>query len=147
MLLLDIYFYVFIGALDKHHTAIRDGRLSVPTILAIVLSYLALGGQGARGMPCSSSWIKALGAVIAGTAVVGLTACLGQTQDPELISGSEAQVVIAADLDTSPRPLAKTYCAQYGKKPMLRDTVPVKGNFLRGWATGTKVFIYTFECN
>ena len=98
-------------------------------------------------MPCSSIWIKALGAVIAGTAVAGLTACLGQTKDPELISGSEAQVVIVTDLDTSPKPLANSHCAQYGKRPMLHDTVPATGNFLRGWATGTKVFIYTFDCN
>jgi hypothetical protein len=29
---------------------------------------------------------------------------------------------------------------------MLRDTAPASDNFLRGWATGTKVFIYTFDC-
>ena len=98
----------------------------------------------ARG---SNIWIEALRPVTVGIAMAGLTACLGQTKDPELISGSEAQIVIAADLDTSPKPLAKSHCAQYGKRPLLRDTVQATGNFLRGWATGTKVFIYTFDCN
>jgi hypothetical protein len=84
---------------------------------------------------------------VAGTAVAGLTACLGQTKEPELISGSEVQVVIVADLDNSPKPLARSHCAQFGKRSSLRDTVQAKGNFLNGWATGTKVFIYTFDCN
>ena len=98
-------------------------------------------------MPLSSSiWIKALRMTVAGAALAGLTACLGQTKDPELISGSEVQVVIVADLDNSPKPLAKSYCAQHGKRPSLRDATPAKGNFLNGWATGTKVFIYTFDC-
>jgi hypothetical protein len=97
-------------------------------------------------MPRSSSvWTKALGPAIAATAA--LAACSGMmTKAPELISGSEAQVVIVADLHSSPRPLAKSHCAQYGKRPMLRDTAPAAGNLLRGWAIGTKVFIYTFDC-
>jgi hypothetical protein len=89
----------------------------------------------------------ALRTAVAGTVLAGLTACLGQTKDPELISGSEAQVVIVADLDNSPKLLANSHCAQHGKRPRLRDTVPAKGNFLIGWATGTKVFIYTFDCH
>ncbi len=95
----------------------------------------------------SSIWIKALGPVVAGTAVAGLTACLGQTKDPELISGSDTQVVIVADLDNSPKPLAVSHCAQHSKRSRLRDTVPASGNFLLGWATGSKVFIYTFDCH
>lgn len=99
-------------------------------------------------MPLSSSvWTRALGPAIAATALAGLTACPGLvTKAPELISGSEAQVVIVADLHSSPKPLAKSHCAQYAKRPMLRDTIPAAGNLLRGWATGTKVFIYTFDC-
>ena len=98
-------------------------------------------------MPHSSSvWIKSLGPAIAAIVLVGLTACLGQTKAPELISGSETQAVIVADLDNSPKPLANSHCAQHGKRPTLRETVPAADNFLRGWATGTKVFIYTFDC-
>ena len=91
-------------------------------------------------------WTMASGLAIAATALAGLTACLGQTKAPELISGSESQVVIAAELDTSPKSLASSHCAQYGKRPSLHDTAPAEGSFLRGWATGTKVFIYTFDC-
>ncbi len=92
-------------------------------------------------------WIKALGLATAAAAVASLTACATMmTKPPELISGSETQVVIVADLNTSPRPLAESHCAQHGKRPLLRDTVPARGNFLRGWATGTKVFIHTFDC-
>ncbi len=92
-------------------------------------------------------WTRALGPAIATAALAGLTACAALiTKAPELISGSEAQVVILADLHSSPRPLAKSHCAQYGKRPMLRDTVPAAGNLLLGWAIGTKVFIYTFDC-
>ena len=98
-------------------------------------------------MPRSSRvWTPALGPAIAATALAGLTACLGQTQAPELITGNPARVVIAADLDSSPKPLAKSHCARHGRRPMLRDTVPATGNLLRGWATGTKVFIYAFDC-
>ncbi len=96
-------------------------------------------------MPLRSSvWIKVLAAI---AALVGLTACVAlTTKPPELISGSETQVVIVADLHSSPRPLAKSHCAQYGKRPTLHDTSPAAGNLLRGWAIGTKVFIYTFDC-
>lgn len=79
--------------------------------------------------------------------LVGLTACLGQSKAPEVITGSEAQVVIIADLDNSPNPLAKSHCAQFGKRPRLNDTSPAADNHLSGWATGTKVFTYTFECH
>ncbi len=98
-------------------------------------------------MPRSNRiWNRAPGPVIAAAALVGLTACLGPTKAPELITGSADQVVIIADLQSSPRPLAKSHCARHGKHPMLRDTAPAAGNLLRGWATGTKVFIYTFDC-
>ena len=98
-------------------------------------------------MPRSSSvWTRGLGPAIAATALAGLTACLDQTKAPELITGSPAQVVIVADLDSDPKPLAKSHCARHGRRPMLRDTVPAAGNLLRGWATGTKVFTYTFDC-
>ena len=98
-------------------------------------------------MPLSSSvWARALGPAIAATALAGLTACLGQTKAPELITGSAAQVVIVADLDSSPKPLAESHCARHGRRPMLRDSVPAAGNLLRGWAIGTKVFVFTFDC-
>ncbi len=99
-------------------------------------------------MPRSSSvWTRALGPAIAATALAGLNACLGQSKAPELITGSPAQVVIVAGLESSPKPLAKSHCARHGRRPMLRDTVPASGNLLRGWATGTKVFTYTFDCH
>lgn len=92
----------------------------------------------------NSVWIAAIAAT---AALVGLTACASvMTKPPELLSGSETEVVIVADLHNSPRPLAKSHCAQHGKRPMLRDTAPAAGNLLRGWAIGTKVFIYTFDC-
>ena len=99
-------------------------------------------------MPRNSRvWTRALGPVIAATALAGLAACLGQTKAPELITGSAAQVVIVADLDSSPKPLAESHCARHGRRSMLRDTVPAAGNLLRGWAVGTKVFIFTFDCH
>jgi hypothetical protein len=92
----------------------------------------------------NSVWIAAIAAI---AALVGLTACASvMAKPPELLSGSEAEVVIVADLHSSPRPLAKSHCAQYGKRPTPRDTAPAVGNLLRGWAIGTKVFIYTFDC-
>ncbi len=98
-------------------------------------------------MPRSSRvWTPPLGPAIAAIALAGLTACLGQTKAPELITGSPTRVVIVADLDNSPKPLAKSHCARHGRRPMLHDTVPATGNLLRGWATGTKVFIFTFDC-
>ncbi len=96
-------------------------------------------------MPRSTGfWTKAL---TAGALLFGLTACVSMIiKPPELLSGGEDQVVILADLHSSPRPLAKSHCALYGKRPMLSDTAPAAGNLLRGWALGTKVFIYTFDC-
>ena len=97
-------------------------------------------------MPHSSRFLtKALGPAIA--ILAGLAACLGQAKAPEIITGSEVRVVILADLDSSPNPLAKTHCAQFGKRPRLSDTFPAADNHLSGWATGTKVFSYTFECH
>ncbi len=102
-------------------------------------------GSGTKEMPHSSRFLtQALGPAIA--ALAGLTACLGQGKAPEIITGSEAQVVIVADLDSSPNPLAKSHCAQFGKRPRLSDTSPAADNHLSGWATGTKVFSYTYEC-
>ncbi len=97
-------------------------------------------------MPHSSRFLtKALGPAIA--ILASLTACLGQGKAPEIITRSEAGVVILADLDSSPNPLAKSHCAQFGKRPRLSDTFPAADNHLSGWATGTKVFSYTFECH
>ena len=99
-------------------------------------------------MPDSrGTWVKSLAPPIAAAALAGLTACIGQSKAPELLTGSETQVVIVADLDNSPKALAESHCAQYGKRPLLHDTTPATGNHLRGWATGIKVFIYTFNCN
>ncbi len=103
-------------------------------------------GSGTKEMPHNSRFLtKALGPAI--VALAGLTACLGQGKAPEIITGSEAQVVIVADLDSSPNPLPKSHCAQFGKRPRLRDTFPAADNHLGGWATGTKVFSYIFECH
>ncbi len=97
-------------------------------------------------MPHSSRFLtKTLGPAIA--ILAGLTACLGQAKAPEIITGSESRVVIVADLDSSPNPLAKSHSAQFGKRPRLSDTTPGSDNHLSGWATGTKVFSYTFECH
>ncbi len=78
--------------------------------------------------------------------LAGLTACALQGQPPKILSATEAQVIIAADLDGSPKPLARSHCGIYQKRPVLNDATPASGNLLRGWATGTKVFIYTFDC-
>ncbi len=127
-MLLDFKFQVFFGAFEM------------------------VAGLGVGDMPGSNSvWTKSSGPAIAATAALaglaGLAACTPLiTKETELISGSEAQVVIIADLHNSPRPLAKSHCAQYGKVPLIHDTVPAVGNLLRGWATGTKVFVYTFDC-
>ncbi len=82
----------------------------------------------------------------AGVIAAGLTACADRPEAPEIVSSSNIQVSILADLHTSPRPLAQAYCAQYQKQAVLRDTESAAGNLVRGWATGTKVFLYTFDC-
>ncbi len=82
----------------------------------------------------------------AGAIAAGLTACADRTEAMEIVSGSDSQVSILADLHASPRPLAKVYCAQYQKQAVLRDTESASGHLIRGWATGTKVFLYTFDC-
>ncbi len=84
--------------------------------------------------------------IMAGAMAAALTACANQPDAPEVVSGSDRQVSILADLHTSPRPLAEAYCAQYGRRTVLRDTESAPGNLIRGWATGTKVFLYTFDC-
>ena len=76
----------------------------------------------------------------------GLAACATQGQEPKIISGSDSQVSILTDLDYNPKPLAREYCAKRQKRPVLRDTTSAKDNLVRGWATGTKVFVYTFDC-
>ncbi len=82
----------------------------------------------------------------AGAIAAGLAACTTRPEAPEIVSSSDSQVSILADLHVSPRPLAEAYCAQYQKRAVLRDTGSAPGNLLRGWATGTKVFLYTFDC-
>ncbi len=95
----------------------------------------------ARSGPGPLAAIMAAGAIAA-----GLTACANRPEAPEIVSGSYSQVSIRADLHTSPRPLAEAYCAQHQKQAVLRDTESAPGNLVRGWATGTKVFLYTFDC-
>ncbi len=82
----------------------------------------------------------------AGAIAAGLSACTDRPEAPEIVSGSDSQVSIRADLHARPRPLAQAYCAQYQKRAVLRDTDSARGNLVRGWATGTKVFVYTFDC-
>ncbi len=82
----------------------------------------------------------------AGMIAAGLTACSDGPQAPEIISRSHSQVSILADLHANPRPIAQAYCAQYQKQAVLRDSESASGNLVRGWATGTKVFLYTFDC-
>jgi hypothetical protein len=82
----------------------------------------------------------------AGVIGVGLTACAARPEEPKIVSGSDSQVSIVADLHTSPKPLARAYCAKYQKRAVIRDTVSAAGNLVRGWAQGTKVFVYTFDC-
>jgi hypothetical protein len=89
---------------------------------------------------------KATLRVLMAAALAGMAACVTQGKAPEILTGTEAQVVVVADLDSSPKPLADSHCAQYRRQPVLRDTAPAAGNLLRGWATGTKVFLYTFDC-
>ncbi|MCH7794788.1 MAG: hypothetical protein IIA34_13035 [Proteobacteria bacterium] len=98
-------------------------------------------------LPSARSGPGPLAAIMAAGAIaVGLTACANRPEAPEIVSGSDSQVSILADLHTSPRPLAEAYCAQYQKQAVLHDTESVAGNLVRGWATGTKVFLYTFDC-
>ena len=114
------------------------------------------GRREAAGDP--GSWPKALGnrlygslsrtfgIIVAGAIAAGLTACANRPEAPEIVSSSDSQVSILADLHASPRPLAEAYCAQYLKRAVMRDTQSAPGNLIRGWATGTKVFRYTFDC-
>ncbi len=84
--------------------------------------------------------------VAAGAMAAGLTACADRPEAPKIVSGSDGQVSVLADLHASPRPLAEAYCAKNQKRAVLRDTESAPGNLIRGWATGTKVFLYTFDC-
>ena len=98
-------------------------------------------------LPSARSGLGPLAAVIvAGAIAAGLTACADQPKAPEIVSGTDGQVSVLADLHASPRPLAEAYCAKNQKRAVLRDTESAAGNLLRGWATGTKVFLYTFDC-
>ncbi len=90
--------------------------------------------------------LRIFGIMAVGAIAVGLTACADRPEAPEIVSGSDSQVSILADLHASPRPFAEAYCAQYQKQAVLRDTESASGNLVRGWATGTKVFLYTFDC-
>jgi hypothetical protein len=83
---------------------------------------------------------------VLGAIAAGLTACAIRPDPPKIVSKSESQISILADLHVNPRPLAEAYCAQYQKQAVLRDTSSATGNLVRGWATGTKVFLYTFDC-
>jgi hypothetical protein len=80
------------------------------------------------------------------TLAAGLAACVTGEQEPKIVSGSDGQVSIVTDLEHSPKPLALAHCAKRQKRPVLRDTTSAKDNLVRGWATGTKVFVYTFDC-
>lgn len=76
-----------------------------------------------------------------------LAACAaGGDPPPRILSGDETRVVIVAGLESSPRKLAEAHCELYGRRPAVRDTVPLGDNQIRGWATGRKGFVYTFDC-
>ncbi len=98
-------------------------------------------------LPSARSGPGLLAAIMAAGAIAaGLTACANQPEAPKIVSKSDSQISILADLHTNPRPLAEAYCAQYQKQAVLRNSESAPGNLLRGWATGTKVFLYTFDC-
>lgn len=90
-------------------------------------------------------WI--LGALAAAVAPGLLAACAGGGDPPpRILSGDESRVEIVAGLESSPRKLAEAHCELYGRRAVVRDTVPLGDNQIRGWATGRKGFIYTFDC-
>ncbi len=98
-------------------------------------------------LPSARSGPGPLAAVIVlGAIAAGLTACAIRPDPPKIVSSSDSQISILADLHTNPRPLAEAYCAQYQKQAVLRNSDPAPNNLLRGWATGTKVFLYAFDC-
>ncbi len=92
-----------------------------------------------------ATWLDAKPFMAVGLAA-GLAACAIGAQEPKIVSGSDSQVSIVTDLEHSPKPLAREYCAKRLKRPVLRDTTSAKDNLVRGWATGTKIFVYTFDC-
>lgn len=86
---------------------------------------------------------RLLAAVVIGT---GLTACAGPPGEPKILSGSQVDISILSDLRVNPRPIASAHCAKFQRRAVLSDTAPAADNLIRGWATGTKVFVYTFDC-
>jgi hypothetical protein len=94
------------------------------------------------------AWARAARHAGVTAGALGILAACGASQapPPQVLSGDESQVTIAAGLDNSPRPLAEAHCEVYGRRAVVRDAVPVSDNVVRGWATGQKGFIYTFDC-
>lgn len=106
----------------------------MPGVTLIEIAQRAWAGVA----PCAGLSAAALGFLAACTA--------GQEPPPRILSGNETQVTIVAGLDSSPRPLAKAHCQLYGRRPVVRDAVPLGDNLVQGWATGRKGFVYTFDC-
>ncbi len=96
------------------------------------------------GIGSGSGRLAAIFAV--GAIAAGLTACAGRPEAPKIVTESPSHVTIVADLRTNPGPLARMHCAKYQKRSVPLDAEPAAGNLLRGWAVGTKVFVYTYEC-
>lgn len=83
-------------------------------------------------------------AVVAATA----TACAktaAEESKVEIIRGSETEVSILAGVRGSPTPLAKAHCGQFQKQAVLRDVEP-SGSQLEAWSTGSRGYIYDFDC-
>lgn len=89
------------------------------------------------------------GRVCSLAALVLLTACETPSQGNQkarVLNGNENQVSILAGLEANPRPLADAHCARFGKRALFRDTVPADPNFTKGWVTGVRAFVETFDC-
>ena len=86
---------------------------------------------------------RLLAAVVIAT---GLAACAGSPDEPKILSDSPTHISIVADLRVNPSPIARAHCAKFQRQAIIKDTEPAPDNFVKGWATGTKVFVYTFDC-
>jgi hypothetical protein len=77
-----------------------------------------------------------------------LAACeLGPSQQIQVISASEAGISVLAEFNSPDvRQVVVSHCEKFGKAPVIRGARPAGDTVLTGWATGSKPYVFEYDC-
>ncbi len=93
--------------------------------------------------------LRSLSGAVLLLALAGLlTGCPKTDEDEmrvEIIDGDEEEVSLLVGVAANPKEEAADFCGLYGKQAVFRDLEPA-GTLFEAYATGSRYYVYYFDC-